>query len=54
MGFGSNGLGDPEDRNVLLHFAIPENIRGKLDALESVGVINDREIQSLRFTEPSD
>ena len=53
MGFGSNGLGDLEDRNVLLHFAIPENIRAKIDALQNNGGLIDRDIQSLRFAEPS-
>lgn len=45
MGFGSNGSGTAADRNVLLHFAIPSDIKQKIDALQLGG----RAVQSTSF-----
>jgi hypothetical protein len=46
MGFGSNGAGTAADRNVLLHFAMPQAIRAKIDALTS---LSSRTVQSTGF-----
>ncbi|MBW2736959.1 MAG: metallophosphoesterase [Deltaproteobacteria bacterium] len=49
MGFEKNGSGTEADRNVLLHFAIPADIRAKIEALEASGSLDTRGVQSTGF-----
>lgn len=49
MGFGDDGAGTADDRNVKLHFAIPAAIRAKIDALQSAGSLTARTVQSTAF-----